>query len=282
MSNGGQLHTVDTLNGWVRALLTGDPDESLEQRFFRLLCLVAAILSVLIITPVDVLLGLPWPPILGTLTFGLMMFLLYGESRKGRIYPKTGFVMQVLLLNGTWFTSNGSTGGVGLFFFAAVMYAMVFFRGRARLISVALVMADAISLLLIEYLHPSAVVQLNARERLDVVGASFIMSALLCAMMMWAVLRAYDAEQERQRRLNQLLTESLDETRSRTEELERTLAEVRQLRGLLPICARCKKIRSDQGLWTRVERYVSDHSGATFTHGLCPDCERTYLEEVEA
>jgi hypothetical protein len=209
-----------------------------------------------------------------------MMFLLYWESRKGRIYPMTGFMMQALLLNGTWFTSNGSTGGVGLFFFAAVMYAMVFFRGRARLISVALVMANAISLLLIEYLHPSAVVQLNARERLDEMASSFVISLLLCSLMMWAVMRAYDSERQRERRLNQMLGESLNETRTRTEELERTLAEVRQLRGLLPICARCKRIRSDQGLWTQVERYVSDRSDATFTHGLCPDCERAFLEEV--
>lgn len=46
----------------------------------------------------------------------------------------------------------------------------------------------------------------------------------------------------------------------------------RQLRGLLPICFGCKKIRDDAGLWSRIEEYIAAHSGATFTHGLCPEC----------
>lgn len=62
------------------------------------------------------------------------------------------------------------------------------------------------------------------------------------------------------------------------DELQQALAEVRQLSGLLPICAECKKIRDDQGYWTQLEEYLRNHSDATFTHGLCPDCERR-LEE---
>jgi hypothetical protein len=44
------------------------------------------------------------------------------------------------------------------------------------------------------------------------------------------------------------------------------------LRGLLPICATCKKIRDDQGYWSQVELYISQHSDAEFTHGICPEC----------
>jgi DNA-binding response OmpR family regulator len=55
-------------------------------------------------------------------------------------------------------------------------------------------------------------------------------------------------------------------------ELESALAHVDTLRGLLPICAHCKRIRDDQGYWHRVEAYVSDHSRAQFTHGICPHC----------
>lgn len=56
-------------------------------------------------------------------------------------------------------------------------------------------------------------------------------------------------------------------------------AEVKILQGLLPICAWCKKIRDDEGLWTQVESYLGSHSEATFTHGLCPDCARKQMEE---
>jgi PAS domain S-box-containing protein len=49
-------------------------------------------------------------------------------------------------------------------------------------------------------------------------------------------------------------------------------AEMGQLRGLLPICSHCKRIRDDQGDWHQVEQYVRDHSEAEFSHGVCPDC----------
>ncbi len=63
-------------------------------------------------------------------------------------------------------------------------------------------------------------------------------------------------------------------------ELKEALASVRTLRGLLPICAWCKRIRDGKGYWTQVETYVATHSAAQFTHGMCPDCARK-LEESE-
>ena len=55
-------------------------------------------------------------------------------------------------------------------------------------------------------------------------------------------------------------------------ELQATLDKVRQLRGLLPICSYCKRIRNDQNYWERVEVYVTEHTDAKFTHGICPTC----------
>ena len=49
-------------------------------------------------------------------------------------------------------------------------------------------------------------------------------------------------------------------------------AEIHTLRGLLPICSSCKKIRDDQGQWTQIETYIKQRSAAEFTHGICPDC----------
>jgi PAS domain S-box-containing protein len=61
------------------------------------------------------------------------------------------------------------------------------------------------------------------------------------------------------------------------QDLKEALAKVRTLSGLLPICAHCKKIRDDHGYWTRIESYISAHSQAEFSHGICPDCvERTF------
>jgi CheY-like chemotaxis protein len=58
----------------------------------------------------------------------------------------------------------------------------------------------------------------------------------------------------------------------RVRELEEALGQVKQLRGLLPICAWCHKIRDDQNYWQTVESYFSAHSQARFTHGICPEC----------
>jgi PAS domain S-box-containing protein len=62
-------------------------------------------------------------------------------------------------------------------------------------------------------------------------------------------------------------------------ELQEALAHVKTLSGLLPICAWCKKIRDDKGYWSEVERYVSAHTGSTFTHSICPDCYRAKMKE---
>jgi len=58
---------------------------------------------------------------------------------------------------------------------------------------------------------------------------------------------------------------------------ERALAEVTRLQGMLPICSYCKKIRNDQNSWEQLESYISDHSHATFSHGICPDCRGTVV-----
>lgn len=63
-------------------------------------------------------------------------------------------------------------------------------------------------------------------------------------------------------------------------ELEKSMAEVKQLRGIIPICASCKKIRSDAGSWERLEAYISSHSEAQFSHGVCPDCAKKLYPDV--
>jgi AmiR/NasT family two-component response regulator len=64
------------------------------------------------------------------------------------------------------------------------------------------------------------------------------------------------------------------ELQARNTELQEALANIKILRGLLPICASCKRIRDDQGYWQQVEVYIRDHSEAEFSHGICPDCAR--------
>lgn len=65
-------------------------------------------------------------------------------------------------------------------------------------------------------------------------------------------------------------------------ELREAMDRVKTLRGLIPICAECKKIRDDQGYWQQVEDYVHEHSEAVFSHSLCPVCLAAAKAEFEA
>ncbi len=74
----------------------------------------------------------------------------------------------------------------------------------------------------------------------------------------------------------------LDILREKNVALERALGEIRTLQSILPICSHCKKVRDDEGVWSRLEAYISDHTDTSFTHGLCPDCIRElYPQEAD-
>ena len=62
-------------------------------------------------------------------------------------------------------------------------------------------------------------------------------------------------------------------------ELQEAVNNIRTLRGMLPICASCKKIRDDKGYWTQIESYVSQHTEAEFSHGICPECAKKLYPE---
>lgn len=61
--------------------------------------------------------------------------------------------------------------------------------------------------------------------------------------------------------------------------LKQSMHEIERLRGLLPICMRCKKIRDDRGYWSQIEQYISERSPVQFSHGLCPECFEKYSAE---
>jgi PAS domain S-box-containing protein len=122
------------------------------------------------------------------------------------------------------------------------------FAGKEReFCEVALLKAETAPL----FVHVEAVVSENRRE---------------CRAAVLDVTDRYQTEAER----DQLI-----------QELQQALASVKSLSGLLPICASCKKIRDDEGYWKQIEAYISSHSEATFTHGLCPECFHKLYPEFE-
>ncbi|MBN2738286.1 MAG: response regulator [Spirochaetales bacterium] len=64
------------------------------------------------------------------------------------------------------------------------------------------------------------------------------------------------------------------------DQLRDALAKIKTLRGLIPICSFCKKIRDDSGFWKQIEIYVRDHSDAEFSHSICPDCAKKHYPSL--
>jgi DNA-binding NtrC family response regulator len=92
-----------------------------------------------------------------------------------------------------------------------------------------------------------------------------------------AVVRALREAEERRRR-----KEAEAEQQRLIHELKEALARVKTLSGLLPICSSCKNIRDDKGYWNRLEVYLEEHSSATLTHGICPECAHRLYPDIFA
>lgn len=89
-------------------------------------------------------------------------------------------------------------------------------------------------------------------------------------LFMWSLERSKTMLEEK-------VDERTAELKSRNEELEKALEEIKTLRGFIPICAACKKIRNDKGLWEQIEVYLQERSDAKFSHTVCRECaEKLY------
>ena len=107
----------------------------------------------------------------------------------------------------------------------------------------------------------------NLQEAFAAGAMDFISKPVKSIELLARVSSALLLKQEMDRRKNREL-----ELRRSNEELQKALKEVKVLRGLIPMCASCKKIRNDGGFWQQLEEYLGEHSEAEFSHGLCQPC----------
>ena len=80
---------------------------------------------------------------------------------------------------------------------------------------------------------------------------------------------------------NDRLRLEIDERKRAEKALQKAFDEIRTLRGIVPICANCKKIRDDKGFWKQVEVYVQEHTEAVFSHGICVDCAQKLYPDID-
>lgn len=137
--------------------------------------------------------------------------------------------------------------------------------------------------------HPTPVVVLTAHESQDLVdkaGEMGVAAYLTKPPRAEDIERAITIAMARHRDLVELrrLYAEVEganlRVESKNEELERALSEIKTLRGILPLCSFCKKIRNDEGFWEQVDVYLSARTEAQVSHGICPDCLKTHHPEV--
>ncbi|MBC8402055.1 MAG: response regulator [Candidatus Marinimicrobia bacterium] len=79
-------------------------------------------------------------------------------------------------------------------------------------------------------------------------------------------------------KLKQQLAENQQQLAEKVHELQEALGQIKTLKGIIPICSYCKKIRDDENYWDQVESYISRFSEAEFSHGICPDCYEKHVQ----
>jgi hypothetical protein len=116
----------------------------------------------------------------------------------------------------------------------------------------------------------------------EVVGLAISCCMMAGIYLIQPLFKEMDSSRHELKDMNDKLSSLSGEQRELIAKLQDALANIKTLKGLLPICASCKKIRDDKGYWSQIEVYVRDHSDAEFSHGLCPDCARKYFDEISS
>jgi hypothetical protein len=250
-------HPAAGRRGW-RAILP-DPALELEARLFELLSLLAAIIAVLVVIPFNFFQNLsPWLNV-GVFAFSAVAVILWLEARRGRRHPIAMFAAFVAVLNTSWFVNGGSEGSIVLYFFDAALFPLIFTGKRVRAVLLASLVVDVALLYWLDHLFPQWIVPfVTPFDRFVDIITGFTICIVGLVVAVAVVLDAHQRERTQ-----------LVEANAR---LQQSLEEVRTLRGLLPICSWCKRVRDDAGSWTQIDQYVTARTEAAFTHSLCPEC----------
>lgn len=207
------------------------------------------------------------------LTWGMLLFL-----RRVPYAVQAGYLVLFMLLIGLGGVYQFGLMAAGtVFLVASPPLATLLLGARAGLVALAVVLLGG-ALIALPF------VQGSRTPGVDTASYLVLYSSWLTAIISWAlvsvvlsaalhvfnrrliesveeVVQSQQALQEKNRLLEQLL-----------EEREQALAEVKTLRGIIPICSYCHSIRSDEGAWGGLEAYIAQHSDAVFSHGICPNC----------
>jgi len=179
------------------------------------------------------------------------------------------------VLCAAWFTNQGAEGSSLFYFFLWFVAVIIVLPKPWNFLLFGIGLAAVAGLLLTEWCVPGAITPYPSpvHRRIDM-AFSLLLSLGSVTMLIYLVAEEHRKEHARNEQLYRQIMQD-------KAALEQALREIRVLKGLLPICASCKKIRDDGGYWHQLEAYLSHHAEVKFSHGICPDCERTYYADYD-
>jgi hypothetical protein len=129
-------------------------------------------------------------------------------------------------------------------------------------------------------IHLISVFHASSGQKVEIDLVSEILTAFSVSMLPWSLAFVifsaligifYRKNKDANEKKSKLVTQ-----------LQESLAEIKTLSGLLPICSSCKNIRDDKGYWNQIEVYISGHSEAEFSHSICPECAKKLYPDIYA
>ena len=262
------------IRNWLSGVLGNTPGDpyALDQNRRRQMLIMLSILGIIAVTALAALAMVQHDMILAGIDLALLVSLAVILIWSRHTKQVSALALAGLIVMGFLFLALLGYGGVGR---AAHLWSFTF-----PMMSLFLLGARRGSILSLAYLGLAALLLFPGRsfELVADYPVSFSLryiSAYFTVFVMSLVLEslrevAFRRMQEYRREQERLV-----------KELREKVAEVRTLRGILPICSNCRKVRNDQGYWQRVELYVQTHSEARFSHGICPDCMRELYPELQ-
>lgn len=210
--------------------------------------------------------------LLGTADFITFLFLVYLPLRLRKTQKYSLIITTIVILMGIFFLFLIASGGVNntayvWFFTYPLMTIFLCGMRKGTFFSLLLLSLSSIVFFFGSIIDFLAFYNIDLVIRIIPAYITIYLFALI-----WEKIR--EITQKRLEIANISLQKSINDKEKLIYELQTTIAEVKTLRGILPICANCKKIRDDAGYWNRLEQYIKSHAEVEFTHCICPDCAK--------
>lgn len=254
-------------------LIGGSSEHTFENRTFNTVMLSISIAGAILLS-YDIFLGNVISQIIdiSCIIYSLPSYIysLKYKNHEKLVIPT--FMFLYIAITSGWFFNNGIHGGMPFFFFILSCYSCVFFKKPFK-ISIPSTIATVFILIGVEFFNPEFVTPYASKTHhfLDT-GASIFICLIVNGISIHIIYKRYEIE----RNINKVM---LNQAINDKELIEKSMNEIQILRGFLPICSHCKKIKDVKGDWNQLELFIQKNSEAQFSHSLCPECAQTYYPE---